>query len=592
MLTFQQFAEKNNLSLRHVRRLADQNGYKLIVHKGIEYHLTRIGRHANNQYDNFVVDERDGLNKKHLSADEKLQLKFKLERGDDPKNLAVEFGISIASIYRVKKNTERKVRADAGEKKYGLPPNAKGIFESAYLSNAQHNARLAYEYAVKHIGGIYFPYRYALEWANELKSLHSFTHYASKFESEFNFHIRRDLWAEFEFMQCVVWDVWKADDWVIYKGKDVQPRVVVGVELKTGIPVTWKAFPHEPNGEDINSVMLEFVFKWGVPETILLDNGREFKNEQVLRFVSGWWDTEQHERKRRIIFSEAYNPRSKGRLERLFKIMKDEHCAFSAAYSPNPKESRKPTLQLSHVKADKTLKEFCAGLDDFMNNGLLDRQRTMWFNNNYTRSHAINENRPRTMREAVDRCYSSYEPRKIESTKLAFLYAKKFTKNLRNAAFKVTYAGERFMYLPDDLPFERFHETFDILLDPVNVGHAYVCDLKGVMVCEAWDLRYKNVGLSREQAAEAKKYNYRIKKAAKHRSELINDLNKVAPSVAKRHIVKETVPVDNIEESLYGGLKVEPSAIEMDSEYQEIYEQVYSNIYKQTGDGDEQFSEN
>lgn len=586
-LTFQQFAEKNNLSLRGVRYLAQLHNYKKIIHNGIEYNLVRIGRRVK-QWDQYAIDDRNRLKNKHLTPGEKSEIKNKLEHGADAKELALKYNVSLASVYRVKEKQERSVRSDAGEKRIGLPPNAQDIFNSAYIANAQKNARLAYEYAVKQLGGFYFPYKYALEWAKELNALHSYAHYASRFESAYNAHIRRDLWGEYEFMQQVVWDVWKADDWVIYKGKDVQPRIVLGIELKTGLPVAWKAFPHDPNAEDINSVMLEFVYKWGVPETILLDNGREFKNESVLRFLSGWWNTEKHEVKRRIIFSQAYQPRGKGRIERLFRIFKDEFCAFSPSYSPNPKDSRKPNLQLSHVAATKTLKEFCEALDSFINGDLLSRQRTMWYNNNYTRNHPINEKRPRNMQEALDRVYTAFQPNKISTEKLAFLYAKKFRKQLRNASFKITYAGERFMYLPEDLPFERFHETFDILLDPINVGHAWVCDLRGNAICEAWDLRYKNVGLSREQASEAKKLNNRINKSAKKQLKNINELKLVAPKIAKRHI-RETAPVENIEETIYKGIKVEEQDTEIDSDYIDALADIYE---QQLGESDEQYSKN
>lgn len=537
LLTISQFAHHKGLSARHVQRLAAASSWTSIDHQSVLYRLVKTGSYDVNGKPIFAVEVPDApITRRHLSKEEKEALFMRMVAGEDGHNLACEFGVSYTAVFRLKKTgtVSRKRRKDAGARKIDwIPRNARDTFDAIYLGSAQKNAKYAMFLVERELGGVKLSYRLALSWASELNAQHTLRHQAARFERDYTPHIRRDLWGEYEFMEQVLFDCWKADLWVKHGNTQVQPRLVVAIDLKTRHILSYKVMARDANAEDVMDVALDLVYRWGRPGMFLMDNGPEFTNVDVQRFVRGLWSTEEHEARERIIFSEAYHPQSKGAIERLFRIFKDEFCVFSSSYSPNPVDSRKPTKRLSHVAGDMTIGEFKVRFNGYMTTGVfMSRPRIMWMNPHYSRRHEANEGRPLTMTDAIDRAYATHEKIEVDPKKLAVLFAKTFRKEVRRGSIAITYAGVRYMYIPDEIPPERIAETFDLLVNPMDMSRAWVLDLAGTVVTEAREPRLANVAggvvLTRERASEVKKIRNRVIKHTRAAASLKREIDGLA----------------------------------------------------------------
>lgn len=574
-LSFEQFAARHSLTLQWVRSLARRGSWSVIKHNGKRYQLQQHGTCSNGAPRYYIVVQDDGKKKKHLTPDQRkaaLQMLYNLV-GSNSANAVAEvanrFGVSYWSVYRLwrENKTERQKRSDAGTQRVGVPPGAREWFKRFYLDNAQRNARLAYEKTVQHFGGLYFPYRYALEWRKEIQIAHRFEHYEGDAENRYSPTLRHDNWAEWEFMQLVTVDMVTIPDRCIHNGEE--RTIVAGHvrDMKTGWILAKHVVARSFTHEDVMILLLDFVYNWGKPDGVRFDNDPVFKNEVVQRFVSGWWTSEEHELKERIDFGPSHAPKYKPGHERFHRIIKDEFCCFSPSYSPNRQESRKPTKRLAYVAPTQTLDEWIEKYEHFLHTDYVTRQRTMWMSPHHTRRHQVNQDRPRTMTEAFERAYATFTPRKLEPFRLAYLYARHWVKQLKQNVFALSYADENFMYIPKTLMVHREGDHFKLLMDPTNVGHVWVCELNGeTVICEAWDPRYEQSGMPREQAKEVRKYANRVRKAAKEQAKALKQLQSVSPTIAnnvrKRVGLKEEVPTRNIEQAVFSSVRAPETADE------------------------------
>lgn len=610
-LTFEQFSQHKKISLQYVRKVAINNRYAFVIINAERYELVQNGKHTNGSPRYCVVVPDKEVKKRHLSNEEKLAVRnelnaiFAKNKTIDFWQVAKKYGVSYHTIYRVWKEgkTERKKRADAGSKKKEVPPEAMKMFESIIVQNAQRvNVKYAYDIVCRQFHGEVFSLRRFRERAQELKPERLAYHQASKFEQQYTPRIRRDLWAEFEYMDEVTLDGWVVPDRVLktwglgkltnkkfkHNGKDVSFVIIAAKESKTGEVLAFRAFEKSVTADDVLSVLLDVVYSHGRPSRWLLDNGTEFTNEPVQRFLRGLYNTEEHDAKTRIIFSEPYQPYGKGRHERQHKIWKDEFSAFSRSYSPSQRESRKPTRELSYVKPSHTLAEWTEQFEAYLNSVFMERPRVMWMNPDYSPKHEINVDRPKTMREAIARAYQNYEPVKVEAQRLAFLYAKKFRDTLKHGVFKspAKISPRKLVYLPEGegIPLNRYHETFEVVVNPTNLFQAWICDLNGNLVCEAWDLRGKNSvnGMevpNKDIASEYRKKRNKLAKLAREsaalKAEVVNLEEVFKP---KLPLVKERVEVRDIERTIYEPMQNQ-NIIEVDSETVEIFEEVYAEEF-------------
>lgn len=614
MISFEQFARQRKLTLRGVQWLVQQNSYRFIEHSGTRYELQQEGTHANGTPRYFVIVNDDARKKKHLSDEQReivlndLNALNASNASDALSKVAKKHGVSYWSVYRLWKNPDkmkRKHRTDRGSTKKIVPTEALEIFQSIYLQNAQGpNARLAYNLMKRQFDGWDLPFRYFKQRGKEIEPLRLRYHQESKFEQKYTPRMRRDLWSEFEFLEQVSLDGWTVPDRVLkswgmadltnnkfkFNGKDVSMVCVFAFDSRTRYPLAWKAFEKSVSQDDVLGILLDVVYRWGRPSTWLLDNGTEFTNEAVQRFLRGLYTTADHETKNRIIFSEPYQPYGKGAHERQHRIFKDEFCAFSRSYSPSQEESRKPTRQLSYVKPDHTLAQWIEKFEGYLNGYFREAQRISWMNPDYKPHHAENANRPRTLNEAFERAYKTFEPVKVDSMKLAFLYARKFRSELKQGLFRTpaNISPRKFAYLPDGegIPCERYGETFEIVVNPTNMYQAWICDLNGNFIVGAWDLRGKNrvETPTRETATAYRKVrNQMVKKTREAAEARVAMVHMDELMKAKKPAIREQIAVRNIEKSIYVELPT-PAAIEntvpIDDEYLNIAEDVYRDIFK------------
>jgi transposase InsO family protein len=613
-MSFEQFAKQKRITDRWVRMLAESNHYTAIEADGTRYELMREGTHRNGSPRYFVVVNDDPRKKKHLSDEQRELVLNDLNalnannEVDAVSKVAKKYGVSYWSVYRLWKNPERvirKARVDRGATKKDVPAAAVEMFDSIYIQNAQcGNVQLAYNIMRRQFQGGELPLRYFRRRGKEIEPLRLRYHQESKFEQKYTARVRRDLWSEFEFLEQVSLDGWTVPDRVLkswgmddltknkfkYNGKDVSMVCVFAYDSKTRYPLAWKAFEKSISQDDVLSVLLDVVYNWGRPSTWLLDNGTEFTNEAVQRFLRGLYTTQEHETKSRIIFSEPYQPYGKGAHERQHRIFKDEFCAFSRSYSPSQQESRKPTRQLSYVKPTHTLSQWIESFEGYLNGYYREAERISWMNPDYKPHHAENANRPHTLNDAFNRAYKMFTPVKIDPMKLAFLFAKKFRSKIKYGVFSTPAAisARKLVYVPDGegIPCERYSETFEIVVNPTNMYQAWICDLNGNCICGAWDLRGKNrIDVpTRETSTAYRKIRNQLKKRTKEVAKLqvkMVQIDKLL--IAKTPAAREQIAVRNIEKSIYIELPT-PAAIEntvtIDDEYLNIAEDVYKDIFK------------
>jgi hypothetical protein len=614
MISFEQFACQKKLSIQYVRKMAITSDYLFIDHAGMRYDLTQDGTHANGTPRYFVIVKDDARKKKHLSNEQREMVLSELNamnaknESDAVSKIAKKYDVSYWSVYRMWKNPERvqrKARADRGTTKKEIPAAALVMFDSIYIQNAQcANVQLAYNLMRRQFEGVDLPIRYFRARAREIEPQRLLFHQESKFEQKHTPRVRRDLWSEFEFLEQVSLDGWTVPDRVLkswgmedltktkfkYNGKDVSMVCVFAFDSKTRYPLAWKAFEKSVSQDDVLGVLLDVVYNWGRPSTWLLDNGTEFTNESVQRFLRGLYTTQDHETKTRVIFSEPYQPYGKGSHERQHRIFKDEFCAFSRSYSPSQEESRKPTRQLSYVKPTHTLSEWIEKFEVYLNGYYREAQRTSWMNPSYKSHHEENANRPRSLKDAFDRAYKSFEPFKIDPMKLAFLFSRKFRSGIKQGVFVTPAAisAKKIVYVPDGegIPCERYSETFEVVVNPANMYQAWICDLNGNCICGAWDLRGKNriETPTREIATAYRKTRNIIKKRTREVAEAKATLVQMDELwKAKSPAAHEQIGVRNIEKSIYENLKTPVAAentVPMDDEYMKLGEEFYSNLFK------------
>lgn len=598
-LTLSQFADRRKITLAGAHWLAQRSGMRHIDHGGDRFQLLLQGEHANGKPRYLVVvPESPNADRKKIHLDDAQReaalsmlnelFAKKTNSADGISQVAKLFGVSYWSVYRLWKNPDRakrKTRADKGSTKKIIPTAAMEMFESIYVQNAQcGNVHLAYNMMKREFPGFDLPYRYFKSRSPELEKLRLAHHQQAQFEQTYTGRIRRDLWAEFEFLDQVTLDGWVVPDRVLketgledltknkfqFRGKDVSMVCVFAFDSKTRTPLAWNAFEKSINADDVLTILLEVVYNWGIPSTWLLDNGTEFTNESVQRFLRGLYTTQEHQDKHRIIFSEPYQPTGKGAHERQHRIFKDEFCAFSPSYSPNAQESRKPTRQLSSVKPSHTLEQWTNKFQAYLDGYFREAQRVSWLNPLYRPHAPENADRPRSLNDAFERAYRMFVPKKCDPKKLAFLYARKFRSCLKQGTFRTPAAISpyKFVYLPEGegIPDRRIGETFEIVVNPVNMNQAWICDLDGNTICEAWDLRGKssaNVPTKQVAAELRKKRNQEVKAAKKH-AQAIVDRQQVEDLMRGRGLVKDTIAAQQVEQSIYTELQT--PALEIDPE--------------------------
>ena len=593
LLTFSEFAEEKETTSNAIRIRASRADFRYIDYDGRRFKLMQDGNFPNGKPRYFiVVDDEQGerrqdagdRKKRHLSPDEKesalsmlnQEIAKRRERSiwEAVKVVADSFGVSHSSVFRLMRSrtAKRKERNDKGSTKKIIPTDAMKMFEGIYIQNAQGpNVKLAYNLTRRQFEGFDLPLRYFRARGKEIEPQRLAFHQQAKFEQKYTPRVRRDLWAEFEFLDQVSLDGWTVPDRVLhtfglgeltkkkfsFAGKDVSMVCVFAFDSKTGYPLAWKAFEKSVTADDVLSILLDVVYNWGRPTTWLLDNGTEFTNEPVQRFLRGLYSTGEHEAKGRIIFSEPYQPYGKGRHERQHRIFKDEFNAFSRSYSPNQQESRKPTRELSYVAPTHTLAEWVESFEVYLNGYYREAERASWLNPKYGLHADENADRPRTLNDAFEQAYRTFISVRIDPMKLAFLYAKKFHAKIRNGLFIMpkSVSQVRYNYLPDGegISYERYHETFEVIVNPTNLNQAWVCDLSGNFLCEAWDLSGKNnAGHStREMAAEYRKRRNQMVKHAKRAAAAKAELVEMEQVMKGKKPVKDSIEVRNVEGAIY-----------------------------------------
>jgi len=453
-------------------------------------------------------------------------------------------------------------------------------FTFFYLANAQKNASQAI-YKVKEETGQDIPERKALQWATALRGNWKKTHQLSQFIKEFVPHFPRDNWGDTPgFMHTVIGDVGKYDDtyipdsvreeidkqldelklksinqWKKYRAKAHTASILYFIDQKTAYPLLVMVCAHSVSAEDVKRGMLRLIKEWGLPKKWYLDNGHEFKNDDITNFIYGvykadsdgceidtklklielkdktFWDDDTQ----KIEHSKRYAPYGKGRLERKIRLVKDELAAYSESYSPNAIESRKPELELSAVGPSQFFNDLVLTLDKYMYGEHLTKEREMFYHPKYTKAHPINSDRPKSIKEAYERAYAVYERVEANRFLLAYYYADKTKATYREGSVCFTYKSlYKMQYIPEDTEllsqFAYIKKAITVLVDPDDIAKCWFFN-GNKLLCEGKDYSFSGeFGISQNRAAQISK----VQKAASRSIKRADKMNAIADEMKRK----------------------------------------------------------
>src|SRR3989339_2227904 len=350
----------------------------------------------------------------------------------------------------------------------------KQVFEYLLLSDCQGKVRLAIEKTQMNTGHK-IPARVAYQWAGFFKAVHKGKHYPKKLLLNNVMHVRRDQYTEFpEFNDCVYADEWKVDEYGVWvhsrNAKFEKTRGVVYIIAFQDAHSRYAKLTYTIDSvttADTIKAAMNWVKEFGRPKKFVLENAKTWTQHQFRQFMLGLYDDNEYgvelwEPDPLYTYEKTNNdiqrtipgdPKGKGTIERLFRIIKDEFCAYSPGYSPNAEESRRPELNSPNPGVHRTYEELVKHLDLFMQYDFLDRQRTCFHHPGYSAAHQINKERPKTIREVFNNSYSTYNKVEVDELRLAYLYAEKYKRKLTGMQFDFTYPTTHvnMSFVPDDI---------------------------------------------------------------------------------------------------------------------------------------------
>lgn len=540
-LELMQFASQVNITDRHLRRIISNDEFD--NRYGDKFTLIQLS--PNKKY--IVPKEAAAPKYKHpteLTAEtiveiNKLLATETFQKKNGKPNIARIAEFVHEHYWTIKRYLEGNYkkdgenRADKGQSRKfkSLTKNRlkelKGTFEWLLLKNCQRNVALTIE-KVEMNEGILIPERIAYRWAHAFLAAHKQSHYLKKFIMQDTPHVIRDLWTEYpNFLDCVVADEWKIDEFGVmhhYKEEGYEEIIatayaVIFQDMKTRKPVGTVITPHSTTTADTVKAAMQVVRDYGRPKKWLFENAKTWKNEQFLRFILGLYEDDKEcgveflDYDHLVVLESLTDEVTRTRVgrpegkpvERTFRIIKDEFCAYSESYSPNMEDSRKPELMSAHPEVTRTFEELYRDLTLYLENDFLDRKRVMFYNRMLSYAHPENKQRPRTIRVAFDIAYATYEPEKVDELKLAYLYGEKFKRKFVKGMVSFIYptSAERLSFIPVDIEamYQYVGQNVVLLVNQYNVHTGWFFDMNRNLICGAKDLREFG-SVNRERANE------------------------------------------------------------------------------------------
>jgi len=468
------------------------------------------------------------------------------------RKIADDLALNYTDLYRYLNNFYKQpeaTRADKGKsrKLAALGTNKqksiRNTFEYLLLHDAQGKVALAIEKTEMNTG-VKIPNQQAYTWANAFKGTHEQHHYFQRSNSSNTPHITRDLWMDNKnLLSCVVADEWKVDEygvWIHWNDPEFETSravayIVLFQDMKTRYPLSVVVTPHSTTTADTIKGAMHLVRDYGRPEKWLFENGKTWKSDNFLRFIHGLYEGEQrvgdgvnvqfadydqlmtlelHNRDSvgGVIRAGVKHPETKP-VERTFRILKDEFCAFSPSYSPNMVDSRKPTLYHNAPDITKTFEQLRDDLTSFIYTDFLLRKRSMFHNRMLSSVHPENLTRPTTIKEAFDIAYANYTPNKIDEFRLAYLYGEKYKVKFRGGMCQFIYplSLEKHFYMPEDLgaAYQFVDQKIVVLVNQYNVYTGWFFTTDGQLICACKDQRLLGV-MPKTRANEVGKIRRKI----------------------------------------------------------------------------------
>ena len=97
-------------------------------------------------------------------------------------------------------------------------------------------------------------------------------------------------------------------------------------------------------------------------------------------------------------------------------------------------------------------------MEEFIYGEFIIKPRDMFLHPGYNKQHQLNQDRPKTIKEAFDRAYSTYERYDIDEFILAYHYAEKIKATYMKAEIAIIYKTIKLKYIPVAEGFEAMME--------------------------------------------------------------------------------------------------------------------------------------
>lgn len=193
--------------------------------------------------------------------------------------------------------------------------------------------------------GLYLNKNEILEIEPDAERMYLKKNYFPEYRAKYKPYYRRD-WSGFSPGQYCTADTHTVDILVKYD-EECRPYIVGFQDMRTR-GVTMYAVPRPPNSLDIINAFKQHILKFGIPEYMLLDNGRDYLSKAFGQIISHY--------RINLRKARAYNPQDKP-IERFFRSLRNFQKTLGG-FKGDVKRPVKKENPRSKVKPAMTFEEF------------------------------------------------------------------------------------------------------------------------------------------------------------------------------------------------------------------------------------------
>lgn len=194
-----------------------------------------------------------------------------------------------------------------------------------------------------------------------------------RWEQQYGTFIERDRAAQFRPNECWCCDHTQVDNFPLFRGRHLRPRITAWVDMATGKVLSW-AITLRPNSDVILATFRAAVFRYGAPKRVVFDNGKDFRAKAVAGGRRGRFDKAHVEGVMgrlgiAVTWTRIYHGQSKAAVERFFGTCGSQFYIRFESY-PGSSPVNRPEKFHQKLKAGKiaapSLDEYRTAFGEFV----------------------------------------------------------------------------------------------------------------------------------------------------------------------------------------------------------------------------------